>query len=701
MSQSPTNIISDDNAGNVVLDLSGWVVAWNFVQTIPMSGGAWEAGFTSGQAKLTCGTDCSNGDTYTLDYSATVPADCGNCGFENVPYHLRMVGTVFVPNQPPTAIADTIDVNAGESATINITTNGSDDLDGDNALLTVGSLVQGLWGTATGTGSDTITYTHDGSATSSDSFTYTVIDELSLESAPATATVNINAFPIANNDSPGVTVSEASNIDVLSNDTDADGNATIDVTSVTIISAPNNGTAIANSTTGIVVYTNDGTSGPDNFTYTIADDKSAVSNTATVNINVAIDPLPTCNGTTLSPDQDTSITFDVVANSSPGGAKSLDPASVAITTDVTNGTTGINATTGIITYTPDAGYVGADSFTFTIDDDSQTCVPAAVNIDVLSTNTAPVANNDSDISITTTTVNTALTINVKANDTDDDDIANSTVTITNTPINGSANAETDGTVTYTPDTGYSGTDSFTYNLTDAGNVQSANATVSVTVAANNPSSSTGTLTPGSTADSVSSTDGRVTIEQIGVPDNGSSDQQGIAQSCIGGCFDFIVTGLTGGADAQVVLPLSIAIPAPATAGNSLIYRKLTATGWANYDTSDNNAIHTAAGLGSGSNTVCPAASDAVYDTSPGLTEGDRCVRLTIVDNGPNDTDASDGTVADPSGIGESFSIDTRVSGTDGCSMSELPLAANQRADWWIVAGFMGILGLLRLKRNKA
>jgi len=101
--QSPASIISDDGAGNVAIDLSGWVVAWNGVQTIPMSGGAWEGGFTSGQAKIVCATDCSDGDTYTLDYSATVPANCGGCGFEGVPYRLHFVGTINVPEGPSTS----------------------------------------------------------------------------------------------------------------------------------------------------------------------------------------------------------------------------------------------------------------------------------------------------------------------------------------------------------------------------------------------------------------------------------------------------------------------------------------------------------------------------------------------------------------------------------------------------------------------
>jgi len=683
------DILSDDGNGNVTLNFTGWTVTWNNVQTIPINALAWQPGFTDAVAKLTCGTDCSDGDTYTLDYFATVPDPCGGCGFENVQYQLFLTGTISVPNQPPSAAIDTLLVNAGGSATIDITTNGSDDPDGANASLTAGTFVQGLNGTTSGTGTDTITYTNDiNTAASSDSFTYTVSDGIA-ESTPATVTVTINALPVAVNDNASTTPGGSIAIPVLNNDTDADG--TLDPISVATTAATNG--TLSTDTSGVVTYLNDGTTGPDSFTYTVADNNGAISSSATVTIEIETDPAPSCSGATLSPNQDTPATFDVAANATAGGAKTLDFTTIATPTTPVSGSLAIDTVTGIITYTPDAGYTGADTFSYTVNDDTLTCTAATVNINVLSTNTAPVANDDSGL-ISTTTVNTAVNIDIKANDTDDDELANSGVSLTNPPLNGDVNIETDGSVTYTPDTGYSGADNFTYNLTDAEGLSSLNATVSVTVGANAPSVSSGTLTPGSTAQGAGSTDARVTITDIGIPDNGSSAQQGIAQSCIGSCFDFEVTGFTGNT-AQVVLPLSIAIPSTA---NTLLYRKLKSTGWVNFDVSGNDEVASAPGVGSGASTICPpATSDSSYAT--GINAGDRCLRLTIVDNGPNDNDATTGTIADPGGIAESTFIDTRTSGSDGCSLSETPVAASQRADWWLVAGFMGLLGLFRLKRK--
>jgi Ca2+-binding RTX toxin-like protein len=84
-------------------------------------------------------------------------------------------------------------------------------------------------------------------------------------------------------------------------------------------------------------------------------------------------------------------------------------------------------------------------------------------------NIAPVAANDT----ATTTVNTAVTINVLANDSDADGGSPSLNSVTN-PTNGTVAINNNGTpsnltddfVTYTPNTGFSGTDSFTYQISD-------------------------------------------------------------------------------------------------------------------------------------------------------------------------------------------------------------------------------------------
>ncbi len=89
---SPTNILSDDGAGNVTLDFSGWGIAWNGISRIDMSTNAWE-GNAEGVAIVSCGVDCSAGDSYTLDYSAAIPIGDPS-GIGGVRYNLHLEGTI-------------------------------------------------------------------------------------------------------------------------------------------------------------------------------------------------------------------------------------------------------------------------------------------------------------------------------------------------------------------------------------------------------------------------------------------------------------------------------------------------------------------------------------------------------------------------------------------------------------------------------
>src|SRR5207248_1988823 len=82
-----------------------------------------------------------------------------------------------------------------------------------------------------------------------------------------------------------------------------------------------------------------------------------------------------------------------------------------------------------------------------------------------------------------TNENTAVTVNVLANDSDSDGDA-LTVSAKTNGSHGGVVINADNTVTYTPTTGYHGSDSFTYVATDDGGVHSASATVSLTVVDN-------------------------------------------------------------------------------------------------------------------------------------------------------------------------------------------------------------------------
>ncbi|MEO0948170.1 MAG: Ig-like domain-containing protein, partial [Cyanobacteria bacterium J06641_5] len=91
-------------------------------------------------------------------------------------------------------------------------------------------------------------------------------------------------------------------------------------------------------------------------------------------------------------------------------------------------------------------------------------------------NTPPVAVDDS----ATTDEDVAVIIDVLANDSDPDPEDVLSIDTVTEGANGTVTINDDGTLTYTPDTGFSGTDSFTYTISDAEGATST-ATVSVTV----------------------------------------------------------------------------------------------------------------------------------------------------------------------------------------------------------------------------
>ena len=88
---SPTNVLS--STGNTAqIDFSGWNVTWNDEPMIPLGEGAWGTN-PEGVAMITCGVDCSVGDSYSLYYSAIVPSTAPGA-FALVAYELNLVGTI-------------------------------------------------------------------------------------------------------------------------------------------------------------------------------------------------------------------------------------------------------------------------------------------------------------------------------------------------------------------------------------------------------------------------------------------------------------------------------------------------------------------------------------------------------------------------------------------------------------------------------
>ncbi|MBW3664443.1 MAG: S8 family serine peptidase [Actinobacteria bacterium] len=129
-----------------------------------------------------------------------------------------------------------------------------------------------------------------------------------------------------------------------------------------------------------------------------------------------------------------------------------------------------------VDYTPATDFAGSDSFTYRVTDGDGNSADATVAITVNGVNDAPVAVDDS----AGTATDTPVTIAVLANDTDVDSDPLTVLAGATAPTSGAIVVNADQTITYSPDAGFTGTDSFTYKAFD-GTVDSNEARVTVTV----------------------------------------------------------------------------------------------------------------------------------------------------------------------------------------------------------------------------
>jgi hypothetical protein len=386
-----------------------------------------------------------------------------------------------IVNDDPIAVDDSAITNEDTPVDIEILVNDSDP-DGD--ALTVSSVAQPSNGSVTDHATH-VTYTPAVNYCGGDSFSYTVSDG---NGGMDTATVDVavtcvNDAPVAVDDLATTNEDTPVAIDVLSNDTDVDG--TLDPTTVSIVSGPSHGLARMDPASGAVAYSpSTGTTGSDSFTYTVNDDDGVTSNVATVTVRVrgaGANDRPVAVDDSVATSEDTPVVIYVLSNDTDADG-TIDPRTVNVVGGPSHGSGDVNPASGAVTYSPDAGYNGSDSFTYTVnDDDGATSNVATVTVTVEATgaNEPPVAVDDS----VATGEDTPVVIYVIANDTDaDGTIDPRTVSIVGGPSHGSGDVNpASGAVTYSPDAGYNGSDSFTYTVNDDDGATSNVATVTVRV----------------------------------------------------------------------------------------------------------------------------------------------------------------------------------------------------------------------------
>jgi CshA-type fibril repeat protein/VCBS repeat-containing protein len=279
--------------------------------------------------------------------------------------------------------------------------------------------------------------------------------------------------PVAVDDAATTSQNTPVTINVLGNDTDADG----DTLSVGSVTQATHGAAVANAN-GTITYTPDTNFlGTDTFTYVVSDGNGG-QDSATVVVTVEAPPVtsgnnnsPVAANDSAATTEDTPIVIDVLANDSDLDGDSLTVDSIL---QGAGGAAAINPD-GTVTYTPDANFNGTGSFSYSINDGHGGSAFASVSVVVSPVNDAPLAVDDSAV----TNEDMPVTIAVLANDSDVEGDALSVDSATR-GVSGAVTINANGTLTYTPDLNFNGADTFTYTIVD-GNGGSATATVTVTV----------------------------------------------------------------------------------------------------------------------------------------------------------------------------------------------------------------------------
>ncbi|HKR64703.1 MAG TPA: Ig-like domain-containing protein [Thermoanaerobaculia bacterium] len=306
--------------------------------------------------------------------------------------------------------------------------------------------------------------------------------------SPATISVANDAYFVAR----GGTLVRAAQAGVLANDLEVESKP---LTAI-LVSSTTHGT-IALSSDGGFTYVNDGSSATtDAFTYKASNGVST-SDAATVTIAIT-DAAPvalndtfsaTAGGTTsiaapgvLANDTRNSAT---IASFGANGTEQTVAGNPATTTQ--NGSVRL-AADGAVTYTPAASFLGADTFKYVLTNSGGSST-AQVTINVVPQ--VPVAIDDAYTTPQNTPLNEPAP-GVLANDT----LNNATLVSygnttggeqsnpgnsTPTEKNGGIRMNADGSFTYTPPAGFSGTDTFKYRVANAGG--GSTATVRITVQA--------------------------------------------------------------------------------------------------------------------------------------------------------------------------------------------------------------------------
>jgi CshA-type fibril repeat protein len=449
--------------------------------------------------------------------SVTFTPEPGYLGTSTLSYTVRdltgapsavgtLLVTVVIPNVVPVAQDDDAQTRPATSVTFSVTAN---DTDADGTLvlntLDLDPATTGRQTTRTLTGIGTFTADNAGNVTfvpvagytNTAVTTYTIDDNSGGTSNIATIGVRVGPLTVA--DAFNIVPGSSASVSALANDVDANG---LDATSVDLDPATTGTqttlTVAAGTYTvdaaGTVTFTPvAGYTGTSTSSYTVLDATGATSSVGTLTARVG----PQTADDAATTFQNVAVVLNVTTNDADAdglavNSVDLDLATAGRQTTLTVAGQGIYnvSSTGNVTFTPVAAFVGTSSVQYTVND--ATGAPSTVGTFTVTVvlNQAPVAVADD----AQTPPNTAVLISVTANDSDPDGTIDGTTidldpatsgTQTSRSVTGQGTFTTvgqpAGTVRFVPSTNYTGTSTITYRVRDAigGLSNSANLTVRV------------------------------------------------------------------------------------------------------------------------------------------------------------------------------------------------------------------------------
>ncbi|MGV6818068.1 MAG: Ig-like domain-containing protein [Thiotrichales bacterium] len=386
----------------------------------------------------------------------------GHGGYDTAWVNIEVTAT----NEAPVAESDHAETKASEPLILDVLANDSDP-DGD--ALKIIDYTQADHGQLTLNDDGSFLYEPDQGFSGYDCFSYVVSDD---EGAIDVAKVKVNVVavnqpPIASDDMADTLEDHSVTVNVLENDTDADG----DGLAIKDFDQPDNGLVTLNENGQFTYTPDDDFNGQDSFHYRITDGSGEISD-ALVIVNVTpVNDLPNAIDNAVTTQEDTPVTINALAND-------IDPDGDSLTVESyeqpSHGTVTLNDD-GSFNYVPADQFSGEDGFTYTVTDNHGGSSSAAVQITVEAINDAPKSEDDA----ITTSQATPVTISALANDHDPDGDSLSIQSFEQ-PAHGTVMLNDDGTLLYSPDPQFAGEDSFSYTAKD-GNGGSDNATVTIRV----------------------------------------------------------------------------------------------------------------------------------------------------------------------------------------------------------------------------